>query len=34
MTHGLACAGLAWAMAYLLFAAGYGRMLLLPARQT
>lgn len=32
--HGLACAGLAWAVAYLLFAAGYGRMLLLPARRT
>ena len=34
MAHGLTCAGLAWAIAYLLFAAGYGRMLLLPARQT
>ncbi|MFH1555975.1 MAG: NnrS family protein [Rhizobiales bacterium 24-66-13] len=31
MTHGLACAGLAWALAYLLFAVGYGRMLLLPS---
>lgn len=33
MAHGLACAGLAWAVAYLLFALGYGRMLLVPARQ-
>lgn len=32
MAHGLSCAGLAWAAAYLLFVLGYGRMLLVPTR--
>ncbi|WP_181701651.1 NnrS family protein [Chthonobacter albigriseus] len=32
MVHTLSCAGLAWAAAYLLFAAGYGRMLLVRPR--
>lgn len=33
LVHALACAGLAWAAAYLAFALGYGRMLLLPPRR-
>ena len=31
--HALDCAGLAWAAAYLTFAAGYGRMLLVAPKQ-